>query len=389
MVKLTSKQIAITSLFAGFYYLFSFLPGIPAPGISGITIQVGAGMATVFGIILGPFLGASATFLGVFIAWLLPPGSMLVSDLFFVPSPILNAITSGLLFQRRWKAAAMSLGLLILTFWLTPPVQPVTEFWNVGIAVTFDKIIALLLIGFVILLDKRFERNMDVSQERRGTPRSWFVPSLLVVSSLLILVDNSLVAIRGSALKFQYDDLAITFGYKEIIEIMGIFNYVWIIVGSISFFASAMLWLKPEKRRVWSVTVMLCSLASVLTGGGFIVGVIIAVVAGFFAFFGNTISYHSLPKLEILRFFVIAFIGNEADNMWGSLIFSFPFVYHSIYSLNVETVRWLFLLSPFAYPAIRFLQAILVTFIGVPLLRTLRAARYIPRVIEKSLERQS
>ncbi len=80
----------------------------------------------------------------------------------------------------------------------------------------------------------------------------------------------------------------------------------------------------------------------------------------------------------------MAFIGNEADNMWGSLIFAFPFVYEGIYSLNVEVVRWLFLVSPFAYPAIRFLQAIIATAVTVPLLRMLQSLKYLPNVPDEN-----
>jgi len=80
---------------------------------------------------------------------------------------------------------------------------------------------------------------------------------------------------------------------------------------------------------------------------------------------------------EVLRLFIMAFIGNEMDNMWGSFVFALPFIYKTIYQLDVQVVRWLFLVSPFAYPAIRFLQAIIATLIAVPLLRTLRSAKLI------------
>lgn len=103
MLKITSRQIALTSVFAGFYYLFSLLPGIPAPGIAIVQIQVAACMATVFGYILGPFLGATATLLGVSISWFLPPGNMSLSALLFFPSPVLNAVTSGFSFKDGGK----------------------------------------------------------------------------------------------------------------------------------------------------------------------------------------------------------------------------------------------------------------------------------------------
>ncbi len=380
MAKLNSRQIALISVFSGFYYLLSFLPGIPAPGIADIKVQVEACMATVFGYILGPYLGAATTFLGVFIAWILPPGNMSPSGVLFMPSPVINAFVSGFLFQRRWKAAAASLGALIAVFWLTPPIQPVAEFWNVGVAVTWDKIIALLLIGVVIIMDRQIRKGGEERAVRQRVNRPWLAPLLSVIASLLVLYNNFLVASTGKTQKFPFGDSSITFGYKAIITAMGGANYVWIVVGLVALFASVMLWVRPEKRKVWAVTATACSLASVITGGGFIVGALLAGVTGFFAFFGG-VSSRGLPRLDTLRLFVMAFIGNEADNMWGSLIFAVPFVYEGFYGLNADVIRFLFLLSPFAYPAIRFLQAIVATMVAVPLLRTLGSAGFIPSMV--------
>jgi hypothetical protein len=224
---------------------------------------------------------------------------------------------------------------------------------------------------------------VNEGQQIRESSRPWLISSLLIIASLLVLSNNLLIATTGNVQKFQYGDLAITFGYETVINAMGGLNYVWIVVGLLSLFASIMLWLKPGKRRAWTIIVISSSLVSVLTGGGFIVGVVMAVVAGSFAFFGDIISYQPLERLDVLRLFIMAFIGNEADDMWGSLIFAIPFIYQTIYSIpSVEIVRGLFLLSPFAYPAIRFFQAIVATIIAVPLLRTLRGAKLNEKIAE-------
>jgi hypothetical protein len=339
-------------------------------------------MATVFGYVLGPFLGATATFFGVLISWILPPGRMSPSGILFMPSPIINAVVSGFLIQRRWKAAASILGAMIVVFWFTPPIQPVTEFWNVGLAVTWDKIIALSLIGLTIYLDKRTRLAVGAENQRESLKlKPWLIPLLAVFSSILVLGNNLLVAVAGGAQNLQFGDLEIPFGYPGIVNVMGVFNYIWVVIGLISLFASLMLWIKPENRRLWAVITLLCSFVSVVTGGGFIIGVLLAMVAGFLAFFGN-VSYQTLSRFDVLHLFIMAFIGNEADNMWGSLIFSLPVVYGVFYSLNVDVVRWLFLVSPFAYPAIRLLQAIVGTMVAVPLLRTLRTAKLIPNMID-------
>jgi hypothetical protein len=80
-------------------------------------------------------------------------------------------------------------------------------------------------------------------------------------------------------------------------------------------------------------------------------------------------------KLTIAKasvfYFLLFFIGNQADNMWGSFAFSVPTVYGGIFGMDAGIVRGLFLLSPFAYPAIRLIQAFIGMLIAVPLMRTL------------------
>jgi uncharacterized protein YebE (UPF0316 family) len=49
----------------------------------------------------------------------------------------------------------------------------------------------------------------------------------------------------------------------------------------------------------------------------------------------------------------------------------------------LEAVRFLFLVSPFVYPAIRLIQAIFATMIAVPIVRTLKNTEWI--VAEKSI----
>ncbi|MGD6850658.1 MAG: ECF transporter S component [Candidatus Bathyarchaeia archaeon] len=69
--------------------------------------------------------------------------------------------------------------------------------------------------------------------------------------------------------------------------------------------------------------------------------------------------------------FLIAFIGNQADNVWGSLAFALPPVYEGIYGMQMIDVQFAFLVSPFVYPAIRLIQAFIITIIAVPLLHVL------------------
>jgi hypothetical protein len=69
--------------------------------------------------------------------------------------------------------------------------------------------------------------------------------------------------------------------------------------------------------------------------------------------------------------FLVAFIGNQADNIWGSFAFALPPVYDGIFQMPMTAVQIAFLASPFIYPAVRLIQAFIVTIIAVPLLQVL------------------
>jgi uncharacterized membrane protein len=246
-LKLSSRNITLVAIFAALYYVLSLItPYIPAIGLPDIKIQLEALIASVFGFVLGPYLGALAAFLGALITWILPPGSASPFGAPFLLAPPINALIVGLIFYRKSKWAFSLFGLLIGTFFFLPPSQP-TPFLYVALAVSWDKIIALLLI----------------------------LPTTKFSSQL------------------------------------------------------------------------------------------------------------SNPKYLPFLFFFISFIGNQADNMWGANIFAVPIVYNSIFGLNLEFVRVLFTTSPFIYPAIRLVQALLATIIVIPLMKSLWNTGWILR--EKSI----
>jgi len=253
-MKLSSRNIALVAIFASLYYVLSLIsPYVPAVGLPDLKIQLEALMASVFGFVLGPYLGALAAFLGALIAWVLPPGSMNPLSAPFLLSPPINAMFVGLIFYRKWKWAFALFGLLIVAFLFLPPSQPITDYYYVSAAVLWDKVIALML----IIPSVRFSRKF------------------------------------------------------------------------------------------------------------------------------------SSPKYLPILFFFLSFIGNQADNMWGADIFAVPFVYEVLYSsalspllaagfsTYLDAVRFLFTVSPFIYPAIRLVQAILATIIAVPLVRSLKNTKWI------------
>jgi len=241
-LKITTRQIALIAIFAALYYILSLIsPKIPI-SIGGISISLEALIATVFGLVLGPYLGAATALLGAFVAWTLPPSGMSIYGLPFLLSPPINALITGLIYYKKWKWGFLAFSGLIIAFLFTPPVQPITENFTVAAAVLFDKIIALLL----ILPCVKFAKQLSVGQ-----------------------------------------------------------------------------------------------------GAAF--------------------------------YFLLAFIGNQADNMWGSFVFATPMVYGGIFQMPLDAVRVGFLVSAFAYPAIRLIQAFVAMLIAVPLIKTLKGTPWLWR----------
>lgn len=240
---LTTKNVALVAIFAALYYVLSlFTFNISAPGVSQVQISLLALVASVFGLVLGPYLGTVAAFLGVFVAWTLPPSGMTPYGFPFLLSPPLNAFVTGSIFYKKWKVAFLAFAVLIAAFLFTPPVQPLAENLTIVAAVLADKIFALLLIVPLV----RFKDQFASSEK------------------------------------------------------------------------------------------------------------------GIYAFY-----------------LILGFIGNQADNMWGTLAFSVPTVYNGIFGLPLEAVRAAFLISPFFYPVLRLIQASAVMFIAVALMRTLKGTPWL------------
>lgn len=152
--KITTRQIALVAIFAALYYVLSLIAPVRIPTTIGtIEISFAALIASVFGIILGPYLGASAALLGSLVTFALT--GMSPYNLPFVVAPMFNALVTGLIFYKRWKWGFAVLGIMTVAFLFTPPVNPLTENAHIALAVLFDKIIALALILPVALFGKK------------------------------------------------------------------------------------------------------------------------------------------------------------------------------------------------------------------------------------------
>ena len=154
-IKITTKQIALMALFAALFYALSLIAPIqiPVPAVGTMEISFAALIATIFGLVLGPYLGAAAALLGSSVAWALT--GMSPYGLPFILAPMFNALISGFIFYRKWKWGFIGFAVMVVVFLFTPPVTPLTENWYIAIAVLFDKVFTLALIVPVAVFGKK------------------------------------------------------------------------------------------------------------------------------------------------------------------------------------------------------------------------------------------
>jgi hypothetical protein len=160
-ISLTPKQIGFTAIFAALYVAVSVAVPLAIPvGVGGLTITLSALIATLFGIILGPYLGTTSALMGAAVSYALTGMSPL--NLPFLLSPPLNAFVSGALFYKKWKMAVIPFVILMIAFLFTPPVY---SFGNPQVAlwVLWDKLIAVLLIAPLMLFRKRLSVGFGAS----------------------------------------------------------------------------------------------------------------------------------------------------------------------------------------------------------------------------------
>lgn len=375
MRHLETRSISLVAIFSALYYVMSYLPGIPAIGVPGVKIQLEACMASVFGLILGPYLGALASFMGVFVSWALPPGSMSPSGLVFLPSPVINAFLVGLIHGKKWKSAFAILAVLVAAFWFLPPAQPTEQYFLVGVAAMWDKILALLLIVPTTILMERTLKISRVAERTLGRAEKLTIPFVLsLLASGFVLMNGWMIAVNGDILKFQFGDYKISFGVKELVRPIAPYGYLWLLIGVAILATAMLLYTNPRRNLLWGSLIFLFSCFSAVIGGGFIVGLILGVLASFLASIRKNLPIPKMTNVEMLLYFLLAFVGNEADNAWGNDVFALPIVYDGIFQMPIEAVRVAFLVSPYAYFIVRLIQAVIASLVAVPLIRNIKAS---------------
>ena len=379
--QLTTKKIALIAIFSALYYVLSFLPALKIIGGMGTSTSVNleAFMASIFGLVLGPYLGALTAFMGAFVAWILPPGTPSLTSVVFLPAPVINAFIVGLIYSKKWKRAFIVLSIVIFAFWFLPPSQPWNQFFHIGLYVMWDKILALaLIIPTAIFLKRSVRMTKNIKEATMEKIDLVFVLSL--AAAILILL-NAWIIGSGRPVKHEFKILGTTFKLSlvsnKILPTVSSFGYLWLLLGIGILICTVLLYFKPEKRAVWSFIILVLSCASTAIGGGLFVGLLLGVLGGIFGTFESRLN---LPRInlfgEMSLYFLLAFIGNEADNALAADIFAIPLVYEGIFQFPLIALRASFELGLFLYFGIRLFQAVITTLIATPLLKNLKAAGF-------------
>ncbi len=154
-MKISTKNITLTAVFAGVFYILSTLPGIPIIGAAGKIDLVLAALGPIYGTILGPWLGGIAAFLGAIISWWLPPGTPGISGLVMTPCPLIGALVAGGLSTRKyedrgWIISLVVMGALVLGWYATwvgmaAPLYPIMHMVALSIILLFRHNISELI----------------------------------------------------------------------------------------------------------------------------------------------------------------------------------------------------------------------------------------------------
>jgi len=179
MVKPTTKQISLISIFAALIAMVTRLPGIPilgGPVQGGGEIKFSVVLYPVIGIMLGPWMGLVAAFLGNFIAWIIPPTT--IFGLLTIPAGAIAAFMSGCISQGSvkldWRIAASILTTLNALWYLTP----------VGLEAPFYPILHFVALAIILLFRNR------ISEYLHSSLRNKIVLGTALCSYITVMADH-------------------------------------------------------------------------------------------------------------------------------------------------------------------------------------------------------
>lgn len=138
---LGTKKLALMCIFAALYAVFSSVSLFPIIGALGRFITLGAVLAPVVGMLLGPYIGSAAASIGGFVGWTITQSGAF-GFVSFIPGGS-SAFVAGLLTRgKRWTSVIFYL-LLLFAMAFFPIIGPV---WLYPLYVWFQ------LFGLIILI---------------------------------------------------------------------------------------------------------------------------------------------------------------------------------------------------------------------------------------------
>ena len=180
LFKLSARDVAFVAVFAALsVVVIKVIPGFPIIGLSDSQIKFDAALAPIYGLIMGPYLGFLAAFIG---------GIVLANGWFSVLtsfSPAVSALVAGLLTQRNyssrshsfpgWVAGAIVLGLLILGWYAT---------WVGQQALLYPILHISALLAILVVRG----RIATAFKNDEGTRKGWNVKPNYILVGIVIIV---------------------------------------------------------------------------------------------------------------------------------------------------------------------------------------------------------
>jgi len=153
-----TKTLMLIAVFSALYFVLRMIPTFPMIGVSGGSFALADILASLYGLILGPFIGGFSIIIGTFLA--IAAGKPIVfMGLDFLPA-LMNALIVGLIIRRR-IVLSVSLNALLLALFLLHPYTAIT------IPIKFSQFETqfffpwLHLIAFIILVSLTKSKVVD------------------------------------------------------------------------------------------------------------------------------------------------------------------------------------------------------------------------------------
>jgi len=173
-----ARRLAFTATFAVLYMVFRMIPTFPMIGASGAAFSTSDMIAPLYGIVLGPYIGASSILLGTFIAIAFgrPPVFL---GLDFLPA-VTNALVVGFLVKRKWVLSAIFYTVPFLLFLAHPYTMLLVPISNPSLGITYYIPFAWVhFIAFIVLISPLSRRAANWVT---GSSISRLLPGLAILS---------------------------------------------------------------------------------------------------------------------------------------------------------------------------------------------------------------